>query len=209
MVTLKRITIGQKYGSLKVTGESNRRAKNGTRYLVCKCECGNEIEVRADNLRNGHTVSCGCARTVGTGQKGVNTTHGESNTRLYEIWCSMKKRCDNPNSNRYKNYGGKGIKYCDEWAEYTSFRDWALANGYADNLTIDRKDNDKGYCPSNCTWTTYTYQANNRTNNRKIEYNGETHTLAEWGRITGIKSSVIQSRIDRYNWSIEEALTRK
>lgn len=134
--------------------------------------------------------------------------HGMRHTRLYNIWRSMRQRCSNPNCINYHNYGGKGIKVCDEWNKFEIFYEWAMANGYTEELTIDRIDVNGNYEPSNCKWSSYKEQANNKTNNRQIEFNGESHTLGEWSAIKGIKLATIWNRL-KCGWSVEEALTRK
>ena len=102
---------------------------------------------------------------------------------MYYIWRTMKQRCTNPNNYKYKNYGGRGIKVCDEWmADFKAFYDWAVTNGYREDLTIDRIDVDGNYEPSNCRWATYSEQANNRTTNRIITFNGEPMTMANFCR---------------------------
>ena len=135
--------------------------------------------------------------------------HGKRNTRLYTIWRSMRQRCYNPKTNRYKNYGGRGITVCEEWNNsFTAFHEWATANGYEDNLTLERKDVNGNYEPSNCRWATYKEQANNMSNSVHLTYNGETHTMAEWADITGIKKATIWERLKK-GWSIDDALTIK
>ena len=121
----------------------------------------------------------------------------------------MKQRCYNPNSNSYHNYGGRGITICNEWLnDPTTFFKWALDNGYSDNLTIDRKDNDKGYSPENCQWTNEIAQHNNTRRNRYIEYKGELHTLAEWCRILNLNYSTIKTRLNVLKWTVEQAFER-
>jgi hypothetical protein len=119
----------------------------------------------------------------------------------------MKARCYNPKATSYKSYGKRGIRVCDEWRhDFVAFRDWAVSNGYSDNLTIDRKDANGNYEPLNCQWATYKEQANNKRDSRFVEFNGESHTLGEWASITGIKLATIWARLNK-GWSAEEALT--
>lgn len=133
--------------------------------------------------------------------------HGMSNTRLYHIWEGMKRRCKNPKAKNYKNYGGKGISICDEWdRSFEVFYEWAMANGYEDGLTLDRIDVNGNYEPSNCRWASWEEQENNRSNNKYIEYNGQTKTIAEWTRIFGKPRHIVYHRLKR-GWSIEKALT--
>ena len=137
----------------------------------------------------------------------MNYRHGKRHTRIYNIWRSMRQRCNNPNANRYYRYGGRGIKVCEEWENsFTAFYEWAVAHGYADNLTIERKNPNGDYEPSNCCWETYKKQANNKQNSRYITYNGKTYTLAEWADLTGIKKATIWARLKK-GWDIESALT--
>lgn len=134
--------------------------------------------------------------------------HYKSHTRIHNIWRKMKTRCFNKNDKIYKYYGGKGITVCPEWkTDFMSFYDWAMSNGYTDDLTIDRIDVNGNYEPKNCRWTTMKVQANNTTRNRYITYKGETHTLSEWCDILGIDSGLVRNRIYHYNWSIELAFT--
>ena len=113
----------------------------------------------------------------------------------------MLDRCYNEKTNRYEYYGGKGITVCDEWCNFENFRDWALANGYDDDLTIDRINSDNTYCPDNCRWVDYITQANNRSSCRHITYAGETHTIGEWSRKFGTDYSLFAQRIRRGNMS--------
>lgn len=135
--------------------------------------------------------------------------HGMRNTRLYTIWRSMRQRCSNPKCANYHNYGGKGVKVCPEWdSNFAHFYMWAIENGYSENLSIDRINSDGDYEPGNCRWVSYKEQNNNRHSNIFIEFDGQRHTIAEWGDITGIKPATIWARLNR-GWSIEKSLTVK
>lgn len=135
-----------------------------------------------------------------------NYKHGMSGTRLHHIWKTMKQRCNDANCKSYKNYGSKGITVCEEWNDFAEFANWSFENGYSDKLTLDRIDPCGKYEPSNCRWVSYKIQENNRTNNRHIELNGVSHTLAEWSDITGIKFATIHARL-KSGWNTEKALT--
>lgn len=140
--------------------------KHYNSYWLCECECGNETVVTANRLRSGHTKSCGCYMKERSKEECIkrNFKHGLRKTRLYRIWCNMKERCNNTNHPDYKRwYGCRGITVCDEWRnDFKAFYDWSMANGYGDDLTIDRINNDGNYEPSNCRWVDAKTQANNR-----------------------------------------------
>jgi hypothetical protein len=127
--------------------------------------------------------------------------------RLYNIWSHMCERCKNPNFVHFDNYGGRGIGVYQEWAEsYDSFRIWALSNGYRNDLTLDRIDNDSDYTPDNCRWATPKEQANNRRSNRLLLFNGETRNIEGWCKITGLPRHIVDGRLAR-GWSVEKTLT--
>ena len=128
--------------------------------------------------------------------------------RLHNIYYKMRQRCNNPNDKSYPNYGGRGITYCDEWETTKNFIEWALSNGYNDELTLDRIDPNGNYCPENCRWITIQEQQRNRRSNQTITWNNETHCYNEWDVILGYPIGTIGQRIRR-GWSEEDALTRK
>ncbi len=183
-------------------------SKEGRKMWLCRCKCGTERAVRGYNLRNGTSKSCGCLSAEMTRERSV--THGMTQTRLYKIWNQMIQRTTNEKAQHYNRYGGRGISVCEEWKRsFEAFKEWALKNGYADNLTIDRADNEKGYCPDNCRWVTRAVQQENTSRTHFLTYKGETKSITEWAKATGIKRSVLYDRINKMGWDIERALTTK
>ena len=137
--------------------------------------------------------------------KQFNYKHGLYESRLYNIWKHMKSRCNNPKDAKYHNYGGRGVEVCKEWNDFIPFYEWAILNGYQDDLEIDRINNDGNYCPSNCRWVTRKVQCNNFSRNRLITYNGETRTMQEWSELLGVNKSTMSTRAWR-GWSDKEIL---
>lgn len=200
---------GQQFGSLLVIArDDDYISPNGNKIARwrCKCECGRTTSVNGTDLRRS-TKSCGCLQKKVARESHIK--HDKCNTRIYRIWKGIIVRCTNPKHHSYQHYGEKGITVCDEWRAFESFLAWSLANDYDDTLSIDRIDNNKGYCPSNCRWATTTEQANNTSRNHYVTYQGETHTLIEWSRITGISYNTLRDRINNLKWDAEKALTTK
>lgn len=134
-------------------------------------------------------------------------THGLGKPATYSHWYNMKTRCLNKNNPKYKRYGARGIKICDEWLNFKNFHEWAINNGFKDGLTIERIDNNGDYCPENCKWIPMAEQAKNKECNIMITYNGITDTLQGWTKRLGFKKNTLRARICDYGWSIEKALT--
>ena len=197
--------INKKFGRLTVIENLGYYAKQGTKtkrtYVKCLCDCGNEIEVRLDSLK-GNTKSCGCLN-----YESKWSTHGQSGTKLYRVWASMKNRCDNELDSAYKWYGGKCVTYDKSWGKFEGFLNWAESSGYEEGLTIERVDVDGNYQPDNCKWITQSEQLLNTTRTLNIEYNGQTKTLKEWSDVLGIKYDTLYARINYPNWSVERAFT--
>jgi hypothetical protein len=181
------------------------RDKNGCSkvYWDCKCDCGKLHTTYAGNLISGGSKSCGCVWVPIL--KNMSTTHSMSRTRQYRIWKGMKQRCSNLKDRRYCDYGGRGIIVCSEWDTFDGF--WNdMKYGYSEELSIDRVDNDKGYCKENCRWSTVAQQCINKRNTVHLQYNGNTRTQAQWAEETGIHQTTIASRL-KLGWTVEEALT--
>lgn len=157
---MNNIKIGDKYNRLTVLEKTSKR-KNRSIVYKCKCDCGNITYVKSTNLIKGITKSCGCLQVEKASE--ANKTHGLSHTKLYYVWQDMCKRCNNEKHHAYKDYGGREITVCKEWNEnYLPFYNWAINNGYQEGLTIDRINNNQGYSPENCRWTTMKVQCQNR-----------------------------------------------
>lgn len=192
--------IGKKFGLLKPLWLVDAKPviySNGAKYTkkhyFCECECGNVVIYEARSLKRGRCPSCGCLRGC------INRTHGNTKTRLYSIWCNIKTRCCNKRTPKYKNYGGRGITICEEWQKsFQAFYDWAILNGYKDSLSIDRINNNKGYCPQNCRWTDAKTQSRNRTDNNKFL----DICLTDWAEILCCKRQTLEKFVKRNGWEL-------
>ncbi len=198
---------GQYFGYWKVIERFANTEGRCTKWL-CECKCGTRKVVNGATLRNGTSKSCGCMRTELL--IGRVRTHGKRKTRLYRIWAQMIQRTTNKNQKDYDYYGERGIAVCKEWREsFDTFEQWAKENGYAENLTIDRKDNNKGYEPGNCHWVTMKEQSRNTRRTHYLTYNGQTKPLTDWADEMQIPRFVLDTRINKLGWSVEKALTTK
>lgn len=180
---------GRRFGRLKVKEMANYR--RGRRIVwTCECDCGKIIDIPGNYLtKKKGTKSCGC----------LAKPHGMFGTRIYGVWRSMKERCYVESNISYPNYGGRGIKVCPEWQEFIPFMEWSYANGYDENAkrgecTIDRIDVNGDYCPENCRWVSMSVQANNKTDNVYMEYNGIVDTLSNHARNVGISPVLAEDR---------------
>lgn len=204
--------LNQRFGKLVVVAPS--KPKNNETMWECKCDCGNITIVSTSNLRANRILSCGCLKLQRLLER--STTHNQRHTHLYEVWKSLRQRCNNPKHASYYNYGGRGIAVCDEWNKsFQAFYDWSYANGYSTEnqkdeklkLTIDRINNDGNYEPSNCRWVDRKTQARNMRTTKFITFKGQTKSIPEWCELYGINRNSFDVRI-KCGWSIEDALTK-
>ena len=201
------IEAGNKYGRLTAIKYAGRYG-HSSKWLF-ECECGNRKEIDVYRVLCGGTKSCGCLQAE---SRHLKAKHGAcrkgQNSRLYRIWLRMKDRCYYPRDISYKYYGARGVTVCPEWHEFRNFQEWAISNGYSDNLSIDRIDVNKNYEPSNCRWSDNLTQANNKRSNVYFEAFGEKHTLTEFSRIYGINWATLYKRVVNNGWDVETALTK-
>ena len=197
--------VGQKFGRLTVIKRMGNDKYRNSRWL-CLCECGKEKIIRGSHLKSGDIKSCGCLQKEELIKR--STTHGHKSEgrvpKTYMAWCNMIQRCTNSKHKHYQDYGGRGIKVCKRWIKFENFlEDMGIPKK---GLTLDRIDNSKGYCKSNCRWATRKEQQRNTRRNHMISYNGKTQCMSEWAEQTGISASAILWRLN-HGWSIEKALT--
>ena len=198
---------GKRFGKLVAEKPLKRLVSGRQRiYWRCRCDCGRTHYVESNNLLR--TNSCGCSKGASISSK--KTRHGHTRrcgprTDTYSIWAQMVQRCTNSNHHRYKDYGGRGITVCRRWLKYDNFL--ADMGERPTGLTLDRKNNDKGYYKRNCRWATRSVQANNMHANRLLTYKGRTLTMTQWTKKLGFKRSTLPNRLSRDGWSVERALS--
>lgn len=206
---------GQRFGRLTVIKwlpREERDPQHPHDPYLCKCDCGNYIQAKINQLTTGNKKSCGCYHDeYSHSRKITHQTHNSSYTRLYKVWASMKDRCENPNNTKSDRYFHRGITVCDEWHDFDMFKKWALNNGYDENApfmqcTIERVDNNKGYSPDNCIWADAKVQIRNQERRKYYEYNGEKHILTDWSIILGIPYGTLYKAVHNRGIPIEDYL---
>ena len=194
--------IGETYGYLKVISDAYYPPDTPRKVNVV-CECGGTKTVRLNDLRAGYTKSCGCKTLEMLGK-----THGSTKTPLYRVWVNMRSRCNNPNHKFYSSYGGRGISIDSQWDDFKVFKEWSFHNGYSEGLTLDRRDNDKGYGPGNCRWVNHEIQGANRraVKGSSSKYVGVNKAKSSWRATIKIKGKT--TTLGTYPTELEAAKAR-
>lgn len=203
--------IGQRFGRLTVIGFQHKEKPATGWNWVCKCDCEEMKVINPGDIKSGRVRSCGCLLRDTTRNRMTRYRHKKKDyPRLYGIFHGIKKRCYNKNEPRYKDYGGRGIKMCDEWLKsadgFDRFVDWALANGYTDEMSIDRVDVDGDYSPDNCRWFTLQQQSLNKRQTRWVDYKGEHIQLMTLCKRLGVSYDTVHNRIYDRGWPVEKAI---
>lgn len=208
--------LNTRYGYYTVVGQPFNKEfgtidrQRSRQYVKVQCDCGSTKEVRVDGLKSGHVVSCGCYNRKISSEQKPRLTHGLRYHPLNGVWKSMKYRCYNKKCKQYKNYGGRGISICKEWKNnFKTFYDWAISNGYEENLEIDRTYVNGNYEPGNCRFVTPEINANNKRNNIKYIYKDELLTLPQIAKRVAIGFPTLYRRINELNFSLEDAISIK
>lgn len=198
--------VGDRFGRLVVADESwwDTSLKQPRHRVPVRCDCGEEFDLIEKNW--GRTKSCGCAQREAAAE--THGRHGMSSTRLHRVWRGMRERCNNPNRKEYPNYGGRGIYVCAEWGSFEKFAAWAEENDYADDLDIDRIDNDGPYSPENCRFVTRSENLRNNRHSRQLTALGETKSLIAWSEDERCRVSyaTLSSRVNKGGWDPEDAI---
>lgn len=198
--------IGQRFGRLMVVSFLEPAPKAHSTLWLCQCDCGNKAKIQSNNLRSGHTRSCGCLETESKLKRSLIHGHTINKTYspTYAVWSSIKGRCLNPHNEHYKYYGGRGITICDEWMKFNNFlKDMGeTREGYQ----IDRINNNLGYYKENCRWTTKIENMRNRSNTLIVEYNGEKIPLITLAENLKIPWHALRRRIKTWGMTVEEAI---
>lgn len=201
---------GKRFDRLVVVRDENDDGSimgpSHARRAIVRCDCGMVFDANLRSVRRGRTRSCGCLRLDAI------TKHGLSSHPLYQVHSAMNQRCSDRNPKVWSTYGGRGITVCKAWrgkSGVANFIKWCEANGYEHGLDIDRKDNDKGYSPSNCRFVTRSVNCNNKRKTIRITAFGKKMTFREASRVAGVDSDIIRQRINKLGWPAEKAITKK
>ena len=191
--------VGQRFTRLVVTGRApNKSEKDTNARWHCTCDCGKAVIAYGQDLRREKFKSCGCLNAERIYK------HGDSRSKEYRTWITMRQRCENPNAEGYEKYGAKGIKVCERWASYENFKS-DMGECPTPRHTIDRIDGDKGYEPENCRWATYAEQNRNLSNNVVVDINGVKNIMADWCVIYKIRRTTVETRI-KNGWDVIKAI---
>ena len=190
---------GSKFGRLTVVARVGTR--RGSVLWRCSCECGKIKDIVSYSLMRGLSLSCGCLQVEATRQS--KKTHGMRHSPTYKVWDAMNQRCRNPNHLYYSRYGGRGIDVCPRWRTFENFLSDMAEK--PEGMTIERVNNDLGYSPENCVWSTPAIQSRNKSNNVVLEFNGERRCLTDWVGFNGLTRSAIRGRLKR-GWSVSRTL---
>lgn len=203
----KRNLVGLAFGRWSVIAQAATRKTpcgSSKAYWLCRCDCGTEGEVRAEHLMSGRTLSCGCHKSDAAFAQSLK--HGGRHTALYDVWTQMLQRCENPKNKRYSRYGGRGIVVCMEWHDFGVFQQWAMSNGYATGLTIDRIDNDGAYEANNCRWVTNLENCRNSSKVEMVEWQGAQVPLNALAEQYGLKKQTVYRRLKLNGWTLRQSL---
>jgi len=197
---------GQKFGRLTVLRDSGQRT-NGKIMWVCRCICGDTVNVRSSHLIGGQIQSCKCLNRERTSE--VNTTHGRSRDRLYAVYRAMLQRCSDKTCSNWERYGGRGIRVCKRWQGLGGFERFIsdMKEPPTVNHSIERKKNKLDYSPSNCVWATRSTQARNKRNNRFVSYQGQRKLLLDWAAVLKLPYKELHRRIVSRGWPVDRAFT--
>jgi len=190
------------FGRLTVLRQDIRERRSTQAHWVCECSCGTLCIVAGNELRSGHTQSCGCLHLEVTSSRG---THRKTGTKSYQAWSRMRRRCSDTTDKHFKDYGGRGITVCDRWSNFENF-DADMGDPPSALHSLDRKNTNGNYEPDNCRWATAEEQANNRRNVKLFEVDGILQSVAQLSRSSGIPYLSLKKRI-KYGWPLLEALS--
>lgn len=203
----------KKYNHWTIISVDEHGSRKHPKQCICRCDCGKTYTRFFADIKNGHSKMCDvCGRKVRAEKiaqrNHLTGTHYLSKHPLYNILNGIKDRCCNKKSKDYANWGGRGIKVCNEWLDnFINFYKWAIENGYKKGLSIDRIDNNGDYCPENCRWATNQQQMNNKRNNLHFMWNGKLSPLGCICKETNSNRSVVYSRL-KHGWCIEDAINK-